>query len=119
MPWERPSSELGVKDSSGSSTAVTWGQPEDTAVRPQLQLCSKATPELEQALGSPHAALRVGSAVPGRRQLLLQEFLDLVDIGLHFPIEGHERGVGAWGQVLQVRRFSGKEKAFKSPSPSF
>lgn len=60
-----------------------------------------------------------GNVVPGRRQLFLQEFLDLVDVGFHFPVKSHERGVGARGQVLQVRRFSGKEKVTESPSPCF
>lgn len=40
--------------------------------------------------------------VPWRRQLLLQELLDLVDIDLHLTVEGHKGRVGSRRQVLQV-----------------
>lgn len=42
--------------------------------------------------------------VPWRRQLLLQELLDLVDIDLHLTVEGHKGRVGSRRQVLQVGR---------------
>lgn len=40
---------------------------------------------------------------------ILEELLDLVDVGFDLAVEGDEGGVRAGGQVLEVCRLPGKE----------
>lgn len=45
-----------------------------------------------------------------RTERFLQELLDLVDIGLDFSVEGQERRVCPWSQVVQICWLSAQEK---------
>lgn len=52
-----------------------------------------------------------------RAEHLLQELLNLVDISLDLPVEGHEGRVRPWSQVLQIGWFSENQTHIKMSRP--
>lgn len=58
-------------------------------------------------------ASEISSSLLFRSQSLLQEFLDLIDVRLHIPVEGQEGRMGARGKVVQVGWLSVERSRFR------
>lgn len=61
----------------------------------------------------PSSASEISSSLLFRSQGLLQEFLNLIDVRLHVPVESQEGRMRARGQVVQVGWLSAERSRFR------
>lgn len=83
-----------------------------------MQICLlKANAVLSLVPTRTHPGLSLASEISNsllfRSQGLLQEFLDLIDVSLHIPVESQEGRMGARGEVVQVGWLSAERSRFR------